>query len=135
MTYEEHKKSIEDQESQIENINELASKVPVQSVDDIAEAKLAIPNHLEKDNFAEEVQKITNDIRDMLIEKNNSYGNSAFSPIQVFANLDPISQILVRIDDKLSRIQNGNEFPGDDTVNDLIGYLILLKIARTGKND
>ena len=112
-------------DAQMEEINELATAIPVQ------EPKLTkLPKHLEDDSFAEEVQRITATISDMLIEKNNSYGNSALDPIQVFADYDPVSQILVRIDDKLSRIKRGNEFPGDDTINDLIGYLILLKMAK-----
>ena len=38
---------------------------------------------------------------------------------------NPIEQIDVRIDDKLNRIKNGHEFHGEDTIKDLIGYLIL----------
>jgi len=37
----------------------------------------------------------------------------------------------VRIDDKLSRIANGSgELSDEDTITDLIGYLVLLKIAQ-----
>jgi predicted RNA-binding protein associated with RNAse of E/G family len=37
--------------------------------------------------------------------------------------------LLVRIDDKLKRIKNGSlERDDEDVINDLIGYLILLKI-------
>jgi len=38
-------------------------------------------------------------------------------------------QIDCRIDDKLSRLARGSEFPGDDTVLDLAGYLILRRIV------
>jgi len=37
-------------------------------------------------------------------------------------------QILVRIDDKLSRMSNQDE--DEDVVSDLLGYLVLLKIAK-----
>ena len=42
-----------------------------------------------------------------------------------------MEQILVRIDDKLSRISRGSGLVGDDedVIQDLIGYLILLQIA------
>jgi hypothetical protein len=42
-----------------------------------------------------------------------------------------IDQILVRIDDKLSRIKRGAGLVAtdEDVIQDLIGYLILLKIA------
>jgi hypothetical protein len=36
---------------------------------------------------------------------------------------------MVRIDDKLSRFARGGEFPGDNDIDDLIGYLVLLKVA------
>ena len=41
-----------------------------------------------------------------------------------------IDQIKVRIDDKLNRMKKGNNYPGDDDERDLIGYLILLQIAK-----
>jgi predicted RNA-binding protein associated with RNAse of E/G family len=39
--------------------------------------------------------------------------------------------LLIRIDDKLKRIKNGSlEKDDEDVVNDLIGYLVLLKIIE-----
>lgn len=78
--------------------------------------------------FDEQVKNLANGIADMLIEKNKSYGNSALEPVRIFSNADSIEQICVRIDDKLSRIKNGCNFANEDTINDLIGYLFLLKI-------
>lgn len=70
-------------------------------------------------------------IRDTLLAKNAAYGNSALDPLRVFAaELDRDAQLRVRIDDKLSRIARGREHGADDTLLDLIGYLILLRIAR-----
>ena len=70
-------------------------------------------------------------IKDLLLEKNAKYGDSALTPIQVFSKLDSEEAICARIDDKMSRISNsGLNSDTEDTVNDLIGYLILLKIAR-----
>jgi predicted RNA-binding protein associated with RNAse of E/G family len=38
--------------------------------------------------------------------------------------------LLIRIDDKLKRIKNGSlKRDDEDVVNDLIGYLVLLKIS------
>lgn len=67
---------------------------------------------------------------EMLIKKNISYGNSALNPIRIFSKADSKEQIRVRVDDKLNRIQNDQAFPGDNDIDDLIGYLILLKIAN-----
>jgi hypothetical protein len=69
-------------------------------------------------------------ISNMLVEKNKSYGNSILDPVRVFCKSDAIEQIKVRIDDKLSRIERGSEFLGEDTLDDLIGYLVLLSIAQ-----
>ena len=73
-------------------------------------------------------------IAQMLIEKNIAYGDSALDPVRIFSKSDPIEQLHVRIDDKLSRLMKGTEYIGDNDIDDLIGYLVLLKIAKE-KND
>jgi hypothetical protein len=70
------------------------------------------------------------DVAVFLCQKNIAYGNSALNPIRVFSDADSIEQIKVRIDDKLNRLINGSKHPGDDDVQDLLGYLILLRIAE-----
>jgi hypothetical protein len=72
-------------------------------------------------------------IANFLLEKNKAYGNSAAEPIRIFSKADPLAQIDIRIDDKLSRIAKGAEFPGDDTELDLIGYLILKRVLKRKK--
>jgi len=69
-------------------------------------------------------------IEKMLIEKNRAYGDSALEPVRIFSKAQTIEQLYVRIDDKLSRVEGGHEYPGDDTIKDLIGYLVLLLIAK-----
>ncbi len=79
--------------------------------------------------FAVQVTVVLDEIRDLLIAKNQKYGNSALEPLGVFSQLSAKEGLLVRIDDKLKRIKNGSlEKDDEDVVNDLIGYLILLKI-------
>lgn len=70
------------------------------------------------------------DLMVMLLKKNIAYGNSALEPMRVFSGADGGEQLLVRIDDKLSRLANKQSFPGDDDIDDLLGYLILLKVQR-----
>jgi hypothetical protein len=78
----------------------------------------------------EKIEATCDSIKKLLIDKNAKYGNSALNPVRVFSKADNQEQLLVRIDDKLSRIKTtGMEAPDEDTLNDLIGYLILLKIA------
>jgi hypothetical protein len=78
----------------------------------------------------EDIIKVTAQVSDLLIAKNKSYGDSALHPARIFSKSDTVEQLLVRIDDKLSRIQNGHDWPGDNDIDDLIGYLVLLKIAK-----
>ena len=77
-----------------------------------------------------------NEIRDLLLSKNKAYGDSAIEPDNIFSKLDNAQAICARIDDKLSRIKNrGLDDATEDTLDDLIGYLILLKIARQNRAD
>ena len=70
------------------------------------------------------------DIETLLIEKNTAYGDAATNPSNVFSTNSPRASICARIDDKLNRIKNrGINDSTEDTVTDLIGYLILLKIV------
>lgn len=76
------------------------------------------------------IERVVTEVKDMLVAKNRSYGDSALYPTRIFSKSDTVEQLLVRIDDKLSRIQNGHDWPGDNEIDDMIGYLILLKIAK-----
>jgi len=70
-------------------------------------------------------------IKHMLLNKNKQYGNSVMSPIRVFSKADKTEQLRVRIDDKINRLLQGDEsIESDvDVIDDLIGYLILLRIS------
>lgn len=81
--------------------------------------------------FGDKVSKVLTDVAELLRRKNKSYGNSALEPMGVFSRAPATEQIQVRIDDKLSRIRNGLS-SDEDTVLDLIGYLVLLRIAQDG---
>ena len=72
------------------------------------------------------------EIAQMLIDKNISYGNSALQPARIFSTADSTEQLKVRIDDKLNRVKNNQGYAGDNDIDDLIGYLILYKIAKSG---
>jgi hypothetical protein len=79
--------------------------------------------------FQEEVHDVLQEIEDLLVAKNEKYGNSALEPLGVFSQLSAKEGLLVRIDDKLKRIKNGSlDNDDEDVINDLIGYLVLLKI-------
>lgn len=67
-------------------------------------------------------------VKQLLLAKNTAYGNSVAEPVRLFSKADPEEGIRIRIDDKLSRIARGQD-AGEDTVLDLIGYLILLRVV------
>ena len=77
-----------------------------------------------------DIARICDNVKDLLLQKNLKYGDSALDPVRVLSKSSPVEQILVRIDDKLSRISRGDLLNDDeDVLTDIIGYFILLKIA------
>ncbi len=79
--------------------------------------------------FSTQVSEVLIEIKELLISKNEKYGNSALEPLGVFSQLSAKQGLLIRIDDKLKRIKNGSlDRDDEDVINDLIGYLVLLKI-------
>lgn len=80
----------------------------------------------------EKIRVACDSIRDMLLAKNKAYGDSAINPLRVFSSADPAEQLRVRIDDKLSRLARGQqkEQVPEDTVRDLIGYLVFLLVLQ-----
>lgn len=77
-----------------------------------------------------QIKKYTNKVQEMLISKNKAYGSSALEPLNIFSKGRPSDSLCARIDDKLARIKNvGISDNTEDTVFDLVGYLILLMIS------
>ena len=69
----------------------------------------------------------------LLIGKNERYGNSALEPIRVFSNVDAEVGLLVRLDDKLSRIKyaSSNHKPlRRNDIADMTGYLVLYCVKQ-----
>jgi len=79
--------------------------------------------------FECDVREVCDEVATMLVEKNRAYGNSALDPVRVFSRASVVEQLLVRIDDKLSRLSRGSA-AGEDVERDLMGYLVLLRVAR-----
>ena len=78
-----------------------------------------------------EIKKQCEAISELLVAKNQAYGNSFADPIRIFSKQSAEEQLLVRIDDKLNRMQKGSKFGTEDTILDLVGYLILLRVLRS----
>lgn len=77
-----------------------------------------------------QIEMICDEVKELLLAKNKAYGDSALSPLNVFSNLSAREGIMVRLDDKLKRIQNkGLNSDTEDTLLDVIGYLVLLRVS------
>ena len=81
------------------------------------------------------IRETCDEIKELLIEKNRKYGDSAINPIRILSKSSNTEQILVRIDDKLNRIKNMQHDEDEDVITDLIGYLILYKVAKKLNNN
>lgn len=106
--------------------NELRNETP------ITEEGITEPTaeQIRQKEFSESVYTVLSGLERLLIDKNRKYGDSALNPARIFSKANAEEQLLVRIDDKLNRIKNQQNDEDEDVVQDLIGYLILLTIAR-----
>ena len=77
-----------------------------------------------------DISTTCDEIKELLLEKNRKYGDSALNPVRVFSKSDPLEQIRVRLDDKLSRLRNQQADEDEDVIADLTGYLILYQVAQ-----
>jgi len=108
-----------------EEINMLNKKV-----DDYTE-RVALVDLIANAPSGPDISVACDEIKRLLLEKNIAYGNSALSPISIFAKAGAQEGIANRIDDKLNRIKNNQSYVGDNDLDDLIGYLILYKISQS----
>lgn len=93
------------------------------------------PTKVPESSFESDVKAVLNTIESLLASKNKAYGNAALDPIRIFSKADSTDGLLIRIDDKLNRIKNLGITPEtEDSVMDLIGYLVLLKISQKQSN-
>ena len=86
--------------------------------------------NIDPNSFSSKLDREVKAISDLLKSKNKAYGNTALNPTNIFSKLNATEAICARIDDKLARIGNrGINDETEDTVDDLIGYLLLLKMS------
>ena len=98
-----------------------------------AKAHLDKLNALGRDKnptFEASLDKELAKVRELLLEKNAAYGDSALNPVNALSSASATEQIRVRMDDKLSRMVRGHEYANEDTLLDFVGYYFLLKIAE-----
>ena len=82
------------------------------------------------ENTQQKISEITEAMRDLLLYKNQKYGDSAVKPKQIFYKGEARDSIMIRLDDKLGRIMaNTDATPRINDVADIIGYCVLLLIG------
>lgn len=76
------------------------------------------------------IREITEAMKDLLLYKNQKYGDSAINPEKIFYKGDSTSSILIRLNDKIGRVKaNPDDKPRVNDVCDIIGYCTLLLIS------
>lgn len=81
-------------------------------------------------NSKEKIIEIMDSMKDLLLYKNEKYGDSALSPNNIFYKGDSTNSILIRLDDKIGRIKNNpDSLPRMNDVCDIIGYCTLLLVS------
>lgn len=82
-----------------------------------------------------DIAAVCDEIKELLLEKNRKYGDSALNPSRIFAKSDTLEQIRVRMDDKLNRIKALPPDENEDVILDLLGYLVLYRVAQKQQED
>lgn len=78
----------------------------------------------------EKIIEIMDSMKDLLLYKNEKYGDSALSPNNIFYKGDSTNSILIRLDDKIGRIKNNSDsLPRMNDICDIIGYCTLLLVS------
>ena len=85
---------------------------------------------MKKSDTQKKITEITKALQDLLLYKNEKYGDSALRPKHIFYKGNAVNSILIRLDDKLGRIMaNRDNTPRVNDVAYIIGYCILLLIG------
>lgn len=74
------------------------------------------------------IVEVCDSMKDLLLYKNQNYGDSALNPNNIFYKGDSTNSIKIRLDDKIGRIKNCEETRIND-VADVIGYCTLLLVS------
>lgn len=128
---------------QLENMSKLMTDPPPpdvsigEAVKAVVEAVIGLTPEADKmslENIRGLITQECQALQALLLEKNSGYGNSVLDPIRIFSKATALEGAFVRIDDKLSRIKRGDltKVPDEkfaDIVDDLLGYLVLVKVA------
>jgi len=84
------------------------------------------------EDTGKKIRKVMQELTELLILKNEQYGDSALNPVGIFANGSAEELIRVRMDDKISRLAMGHDAieKDEDIFLDLAGYCVLWMVAK-----
>ena len=110
-----------------EIMNNSMSRIEIENRTNLAREKNEEEEELTESQL--DIIRCMDSMKEFLLEKNRRYGDSALHPKRMFSKATTDEQILVRLDDKISRIQNSDDLRKND-IADMIGYLALLCVAK-----
>ena len=84
------------------------------------------------EDTGKKIRAVMKELTELLVLKNEQYGDSALNPVGIFANGSAEELIRVRMDDKISRLATGNDVieSDEDIYLDLAGYCVLWLVAH-----
>lgn len=88
----------------------------------------------EEPSYEDVIRYVCADMQEILLRKNASYGGAAFRDVTLAGmHVSAEKAILVRMSDKIRRLQEGTEYEANDQILDLAGYCLLLQAVRLYK--
>ena len=82
---------------------------------------------------SQKIIDVFDEVKRMVVKKNQAYGDSIFKPSRVFykGSAEPSDLIRIRMDDKISRLIQGDKDIGsdEDVIKDLMGYCAILLVT------
>ena len=114
----------------------MSNKIKINNGKGDVEYKLPEPfNSTTLTNSQKKIIEVCDSMKDLLLYKNQKYGDSALNPNNVFYKGDSTNSIKIRLDDKIGRVRNCEETRIND-VADIIGYCVLLLVSmEAGKKE
>tara|TARA_R100001463_G_scaffold91677_1_gene146369 strand:- start:334 stop:624 length:291 start_codon:yes stop_codon:yes gene_type:complete len=89
------------------------------------------------EDTGKKIKTVMKELTELLVLKNEQYGDSALNPVGIFANGSAEELIRVRMDDKISRLAMGHDAieKDEDIFLDLAGYCVLWLVAKRNSDE
>lgn len=91
------------------------------------------PPSMNEPTTRDQIVKVGEGLTSLLLYKNSKYGDTALNPLNVMSKSPALEKLLIRCDDKISRIKNSDVLRKND-ICDLLGYLTLICVHQGWDN-